>query len=202
MTEELDKNRQFPADEDPIEEALRAARVHQRAGRAKETAAVLSKVLGVDPNNIEALTGMAEIASISDQPTASLPFYAKILNLDPENRNALNNRGIILMNIGDPEASEFSFRKLLKFYPDDVDGLNNLGTNLTEQRRFDEAQDQLQKAMNIDANQPQAFYNMGVLKMKSDPENKEEQLRYLNKAIEIDPEYADAHSNIASIFAS
>ena len=59
MTEELDKNRQFPADEDPIEEALRAARVHQRAGRAKETAAVLSKVLGVDPNNIEALTGMA-----------------------------------------------------------------------------------------------------------------------------------------------
>ncbi len=202
MTEELKKNTQFTEGEDPIEEALRAARVHQRAGRARETAAIFSKVLSVDPNNVEALTGMAEIANISDQPTASLPFYAKILDLDPENKNALNNRGIVLMNIGDPEASEFSFRKLLKFHPEDVDGLNNLGTNLTDQKRFEEAQNQLQKAIDIDANQPQAFYNMGVLKMRSDPENKEEQLRYFSKAIEIDPEYADAHSNIASIYAS
>ena len=202
MTEELDKKGQFPADEDPIEEALRAARVHQRAGRAKETAAVLSKVLRVDPNNVEALTGMAEIASISDQPTASLPFYAKILHFEPDNKDALNNRGVILMNIGDAEASEFSFRKLLKFYPEDIDGLNNLGTNLIAQRRYDEAKIELERAVRIDPQQPKAFYNLGVLKMQSEPGNKKQQMEYFLKAIEIDPDYADAHSNLASIYSS
>ena len=135
---EIDKIERLEIErEEAVEEALAAARTHQRAGRIRETASILDKVLSFDPENIEALTGMAEISAISKQPLAALPIYSKILLHDPENINALTNRGVALMQIGDAEASEVSFSKVVRLYPEDIDGLNNLGTCLIEQNKFD-----------------------------------------------------------------
>ena len=117
-----------------ITEALAAAKTHQRAGRVRETASIFNKILSFDPDNIEALKGMAEISCITKNPHAALPIYAKILNQAPEDIDSLTNRGVILMQMGDAEASEFSFRKVLKVQPDNIDGLNNLGTCLIEQK--------------------------------------------------------------------
>jgi hypothetical protein len=48
-----------------ITEALAAAKTHQRAGRVRETASIFNKILSFDPDNIEALKGMAEISCIT-----------------------------------------------------------------------------------------------------------------------------------------
>ncbi len=184
-----------------IKEALRAAGTHKKNGRLKDAASIYSKVLGLDPNNLEALEGMGEIASVSDTPQAALPIYAKILHLDPENINALNNRGIHLMSIGDAEASEFSFRKLLKIVPDDIDGLNNLGTSLLEQNRYQEAVEILEKAISLAPDSAQAYYNRGVVEMLSTPEKQKEALKFFNQAIKVKPDHTKAHINVASIYS-
>ena len=187
--------------EEAAKEALAAANTHKKNGRLKDAASIYSRVLGLDPDNLEALEGMGEIASVSDTPQAALPIYAKILHLDPENINALNNRGIHLMSIGDAEASEFSFRKLLKIMPDDIDGLNNLGTSLMEQKRYEEAVEILDQAISLAPNSAQAYYNRGVVEMISTPDNQEPALRFFNQAIKVKPDHTKAHINIASIYS-
>ena len=187
--------------EEAVEEALAAARTHQRAGRIRETASILDKVLSFDPENIEALTGMAEISAISKQPLAALPIYSKILLHDPENINALTNRGVALMQIGDAEASEVSFSKVVRLYPEDIDGLNNLGTCLIEQNKFDDAERYLIKATELAPTKAQSFYNLGVLFSRSTPDDTPTQLRHFEKALELNPEHAEACVNIANIYS-
>ena len=186
--------------DEALEEALAIGLTHRKNGRLKEAAAVYSQVLGLDPNNLEALEAMGEIASASDTPHAALPIYAKILHLDPENISALNNRGIHLMSMGDAEASEFSFRKLLKIAPTDIDGLNNLGTNLLQQKRYDEAVEPLNKAIQLAPDSPQAYYNRGVVIMQATPDDYKGALKFFDEAIKIEPNYTNAHVNTASIY--
>ena len=183
-----------------ITEALAAAKTHQRAGRVRETASIFNKILSFDPDNIEALKGMAEISCITKNPHAALPIYAKILNQAPEDIDSLTNRGVILMQMGDAEASEFSFRKVLKVQPDNIDGLNNLGTCLIEQNRFDEAKSPLLKATKLAPDKAASFYNLGVLYRNSTPDNIDVQLQYFEKTLEIDPDYTEALINLSNIY--
>ena len=198
---EIDKIERLESEqEEALEEALGAARTHQRAGRLRETASIFNKILDLDPENIEALSGIAEISAISNQPLSALPIYSKILKNDPSNLNALSNRGVLLMHIGDAEASEFSFRKVLKFYPEDIDGLNNLGTCLIEQNKFEDAKQYLTKATELAPEKATSFYNLGVLYIKSTPRDFPKQLEYLEKALELDPSYVEATMNVANIY--
>jgi tetratricopeptide (TPR) repeat protein len=185
--------------DEAVAEAVKAATTHIKAGRLNDAAKIYNKVLSLAPDNLEALKGMAELASLSNQPHSALPIYSKILHEHPENIHALNNRGVILMSLGDAEASEFSFRKLLKFSPYDVEGLNNLGTNLVEQNRFDEAEEQFLQSIEIEPDRAKTYYNLGVLYLKKSPEDHEKQLEYYMKAVEFDPSHTDAHMNIANI---
>ena len=189
-------------DEDnAIVEAITAAATHNRAGRFKDAASIYNKVLSLSPSNLDALKGMAELAARTNEPHSALPFYAKILHENPDNPDALNNRGVILMSLGDAEASEFSFRKLLKLFPEDLQGLNNLGNNLVNQKRFDEAEEQFLKSIDSDPEHAAAYYNLGVLYTTKSPNDHKNQLKYFTKTLEVDPDFTDAHINIANIMA-
>ncbi len=203
MTSTEDLHNQDPTDEEneAVSEALAAARVHRRKGRAREMASIYDKVLSIDPNNLEALQGMAEITTIAKNPQAALPIYAKILHQYPENLEALNNRGIILMQMGDAEASEFSFRKALRVAPDDLDSLNNLGFNLIEQKRFDEAKHELIRACNIAPEGTSHYYNLALLYMRSEPKETKKPLKYLRQALRINPHFTDAHINASNLYS-
>ena len=62
---EIDKIERLESEqEEALEEALGAARTHRRAGRLRETASIFNKILDLDPENIEALSGIAEISAI------------------------------------------------------------------------------------------------------------------------------------------
>ena len=186
--------------EEAFVEALDAVKTHLKSGRVQPAAKILNKVLTIDPDNIAALKLMAEVASLSKTPTAALPILGKILQHDPANLDALNNRGVILMGLDDPEAAELSFRKLLKYHPNDCNGLNNLATNLIHQERFGEAEQFLLKAKDQWPFDATTLYNLGVLTFSTEPANNQKQLNYFLKAIELKPDYTEAHINAANAF--
>ena len=186
--------------EEAFVEALDAVKTHLQSGRVQPAAKILNKVLTIDPDNIAALKLMAEVASLSKTPTAALPILGKILQHDPANLDALNNRGVILMGLDDPEAAELSFRKLLKYHPNDCNGLNNLATNLIHQERFGEAEQFLLKAKDQWPFDATTVYNLGVLTFNTEPANNQKQLNYFLKAIELKPDYTEAHINAANAF--
>ena len=196
-TNSPENNNEF-SPEEAFDEALEAVELHLESGRVQSAAKILNKILTLDPDNISALKFMAKVASLSKSPHAALPILAKILQHDPVNLDALNDRGAILMGLDDPEAAELSFRKLLKHHPHDRDGLNNLGTNLIQQKRFDEAEEFLLTATDKWPSDATPLYNLGVLTINSEPRNNQKQLNYFLKAIELKPNYTDAHINAAN----
>ena len=64
--------------DEALEEALAIGLTHRKNGRLKEAAAVYSQVLGLDPNNLEALEAMGETpkSSILIQKTSALSITA------------------------------------------------------------------------------------------------------------------------------
>lgn len=85
-----------------------------------------------------------------------------------------------------------NYLKALEIKPDEAAYHNNYALALARAKKFDEAQAELTKAAQIDpANAGRYFYNLGALLVNSG--QNEPAGEAFKKAIEADPNYADAH---------
>jgi tetratricopeptide (TPR) repeat protein len=84
------------------------------------------------------------------------------------------------------------FQKAIALKPDDAAYLNNYGLSLARSGKFAEAQETLNKAATLDpAGAGRYFYNLGALLVNAG-QNEPAGVAF-KKAIEADPNYADAH---------
>ncbi len=87
------------------------------------------------------------------------------------------------------------FQKAIALKPDDASYLNNYGLSLARAGKFPEAQENLNKAAALDpAGAGRYFYNLGALLVNAG-QNEPAGIAF-KKAIEADPNYADAHYQI------
>ncbi len=85
-----------------------------------------------------------------------------------------------------------AFKKAIALKPDDASYLNNYGLALARAGKFPEAQENLNKAAALDpAGAGRYFYNLGALLVNAG-QNEPAGIAF-KKAIEADPNYADAH---------
>jgi tetratricopeptide (TPR) repeat protein len=85
-----------------------------------------------------------------------------------------------------------AWKKAIELKPDDAAYLNNYALALAEARKFDEAQAELQKAATMDpTNAGRYYYNLGALLVNNGQTEPAGQA--FKKAIEADPNYAEAH---------
>jgi tetratricopeptide (TPR) repeat protein len=85
-----------------------------------------------------------------------------------------------------------NFQKAITLKPDDANYLNNFGLSLARAGKFPEAQENLNKAAALDpAGAGRYFYNLGALLVNAG-QNEPAGVAF-KKAIEADPNYADAH---------
>lgn len=85
-----------------------------------------------------------------------------------------------------------AFKKAIALKPDDSAYFNNYGLALARAGKFDEAQENLNKAATLDpAGAGRYFYNLGALLVNAG--QNEPAGTAFKKAIEADPNYADAH---------
>ena len=57
----------------------------------------LTTAIQLEPNNVNALYGMAMLYQDLDEPDNATKYYSRILEIDPQNKYALHNRGYIEM---------------------------------------------------------------------------------------------------------
>lgn len=85
-----------------------------------------------------------------------------------------------------------AYQKALEIKPDEAAYHNNYALALARAKKFEEAQAELTKAAQIDpANAGRYFYNLGALLVNSG--QNQAAVEAFKKAIEADPNYADAH---------
>jgi predicted TPR repeat methyltransferase len=111
-------------------EALALAVAKHRDGRYPEAAAIYQQILGVDPDNVDALhfLGVAELQA--GRAADALAHLDRALALAPDHPDALSNRGNVHRTLRNLDAAEADYRRALALRPDDANTLGNLGTVL------------------------------------------------------------------------
>lgn len=124
--------------------------------------------------------------------------YRQILQGDPNNALALANLAAIELQENKLADAETHITAALAQNPDDAYTLSTFGYLKFRQEKFDEAFDALSRAARLDPQNPQIQNYLGVtLSHKGLRVQAETALR---KAIQLAPNYAAAHNNLAVIY--
>ncbi len=119
-----------------------------------------AQVLRSEPNNVDALLGLAAIAQHENRVEDAQRYFMSILNVEP--RNALAQSGLVAaMSRADPQAAESRLKQLLAREPSPP-LFFNLGNLYAEQGQWAQAQQAYFQAHNLDPRNPDYAYNLAV----------------------------------------
>jgi Tfp pilus assembly protein PilF len=126
--------------------------------------------------------------------------YQKILQHDENNGLLLANLAVVEMQEGKLTAAEKHINAALAQSPNDAYNLATLGKIEFAEGNYDGALQTLSRSAQIDPNDPETQNYLGVTYSHKNLA-KQAETAFL-KAIEINPNYGDAHKNLAVIFLS
>ncbi len=119
------------------------------------------KALAREPNNRDALLGLAAIDVRSDQLEVAEARYLKLLELDPRDGQAVASL-VGLRGRLDPVAAESRLKTLIASQPDVPQLYFSLGNQYGQQSRWSEAQAAYFKAYSIDPQNADYAFNLAI----------------------------------------
>jgi tetratricopeptide (TPR) repeat protein len=127
-------------------------------------------------------------------------LYQKFVELQPNSVVALANLGVAQFRQGKLTAAQLALEKAIAVDPKDAFSLTTLGAVMIEQSRIEDAIGYLERANESKADDPITLNYLGVASSQLGQFGKAEQS--LRRAITVNPEYAEAHFNLAVIYAT
>lgn len=143
-----------------ISAALNSAYKLFATGDVKSAQPLYENVLREEPNNRDALLGMAAISLNQNQNAQAGSFYSKLLDLDPSDPDAI--AGLTSLRNGDPEQSESILKKVLAHNPQSGAALFELGNLYAQQKRWGEAQQSYFRAYTTAPGNADYAFNLAV----------------------------------------
>lgn len=107
----------------------------------------------------------------------------------------IKNIALIYVNNGENEKALTAMREAREQYPDDLSLILSEANVQLKMGNRDEFKKLIEIATQKDPNNPELQYNLGVV--AADGGDAESAKKYYEKALTLDPEYADAHNNMA-----
>jgi Tfp pilus assembly protein PilF len=147
-----------------------------------------------------ALVAEAREAFVNGNFAKAEELYQKFVEQQPDNVVALANLGVAQFRQGKLTAAQLALERAIKADPNDAFSLTTLGAVMIEQDRIDDAIGYLERANEAQADDPITLNYLGVASSQVGQFGKAEQS--LRRAITVKPEYAEAHFNLAVIYAT
>jgi type IV pilus assembly protein PilF len=121
------------------------------------------------------------------QSDIALNELNQALSAKPDMPEAHSLRGLIYASLGDAVQAESSFKRALDFNPRDADVMHNYGWFLCQQKRFDDAQIQFERALaqRLYRDVPRSWMALGVCQARAGRWPDAE--RSLSRSYELDP---------------
>ncbi|MDH2918258.1 MAG: tetratricopeptide repeat protein [Sideroxydans sp.] len=141
-----------------LDELLNQAYQEYRAGSFDMAQPHYQAVLAKEPNNIDALLGLAAIAQHHHADAVAASYYARVLAQDP--RNAVANAGMTALTTDDNRESRL--KTLLHEQPNAASLHFALGNHYAEQARWSEAQQAYFNAYKLEPNNAELAFNLAV----------------------------------------
>lgn len=118
------------------------------------------KIMLAEPNNTEALLGLAAIADKQKQPDKAAQYYLQVLRLDP--KNAIAQAGLLgIVGHNDPQASEARLKQLLAREPSAFVYFT-LGNMYAEQSQWPAAQAAYFQAFHLQPDNADYAFNLAI----------------------------------------
>lgn len=123
--------------------------------------------------------------------------FRKIIEADKENRAAYFYLGWAYEEKGQLGEAEMFFRKSLEINPQNHEAYNNLGLIHYKRGEWDLALREFESSLDL-FESPEVYYNVSLVYTKK--EKAEEATASIKKALELDPEYADAWNHLGNLY--
>jgi tetratricopeptide (TPR) repeat protein len=131
------------------------------AGNLEASQKLYGQLLKSDARNVEALLGLAAIATQQGDRDTSARNYIKVIELDP--RNSLAQAGLIgMVGSADPQSAETRVKQLIARDPSSGFLYFTLGNTYIDQQRWPDAQQAFFQAHHLQPDNPDYAYNLAI----------------------------------------
>lgn len=180
-----------------LEAKFEQARALNQGGQLTEATAVCREILEVQPDHIESLTLLAEIAAIKEDPELAIQLYTRVISLRPDHAPAYYKRANLLKTRNQMEAALASYDQAVALDQGYANAFCNRGVVLGILNRPDEALASYDRAVALNPGDALAFYNRAVV--LQDLNRLSDALASYDQAIAIRPDYAEAYCNRGAV---
>lgn len=176
-----------------LDEAVRLAIEHHRAGRLAHAARAYEAILAAKADEFDALHLLGVVRHQQGQHRDAVRLIERALAVNPRSPEALLNLGTAFEALGRPQDALDCYDRALALRPDFPEALNNRGGALQALKRFDEALASCDRALALRSDNCEALNNRGVVLHAL--ERHDEAIASLDRALALRPDLPDAHFN-------
>ncbi len=146
---------------DPVSEALERGYVAYQKKDYESSKREYKRVLDEEPNNHDALLGIAAVSLQHEDLEHAREIYIRLLELDPRDPHA--HAGLAnIAQTGGADLSETKLKQLIEYRPDDSHLQFALGNLYVQKKSWPEAQQAFFNAWKADSKNPDYAYNLAV----------------------------------------
>ena len=167
-----------------------------RSEHFEEAVQWLERLRALAPNIPAVHFNLGNVRQSLRQWQAATLCYDHALDLYPDYAEAHINRAAALLELGRPHDALHNLDAAIRLQPDAIDAWNNRGVTLKALGRWSEALTSFERAIAAKSDYAEAYLNRGNT-LQSEPAGSNGALAAFAEAIRINPEYADAHHNLA-----
>ena len=181
---------------DPVDDMLRAALAHHRAGRAEAAAALYQRVLRQSPSHADALHLFGVLHAQAGRLEEALPLLTKAARRAPRNAGFLNDLANVFIGLGRFDEAEAHYRRAAAFDKSNADIRYNFGHALRAAGRPADAVEWFEKALAIRPDHGSAQSELGLALL--DTGRAEDAVAALRQAVALNEDAASAHSDLGN----
>jgi protein O-GlcNAc transferase len=152
---------------------------------------------GSDAERVAALYAQARAYSDANETTAAVTAYRQLLKLDPKHVRARNNLALLLERRGNVQAALEELELAIAAEPDNVSLLLNRAAVLSSHLRFDQAEQDLRRALRF-GETAETLTNLGMVLSKVG--RAKEAVEPLRRAVDLAPNNAAAYYYLAEVY--
>jgi tetratricopeptide (TPR) repeat protein len=153
------------------------------------------------PGDERAYLLLGQVFLFRGEGSAAQGPYQQAFKMQPNDPAALIGLGQAYHQAGDDGRAEQYFNAALRTQPDSAAALTGLGDLYLDQQQNGKAQDAYNRALEADPNYAPALVGLAQVLDRPPAQNGTEALKKLQRAMEIDPSYADPHYYAGVIYA-
>ncbi|MDR0477491.1 MAG: tetratricopeptide repeat protein, partial [Desulfobulbaceae bacterium] len=162
------------------------------------------KTLQLDPKQPYAWSNLGNLLNHGDDRERlhqAIECYRRAIELQPDYARAHVNLGSAYKDNGQNKDAERHYRKALEIAPDFMPALTNLAELLGVENKPERAEEVFRKILQLDPKEPHAWNSLGSLLHRGhNRERFQEALECYRRAIELQPDYHQAHINLGRLY--